>query len=164
MNQTTRAITDWLAASHDTPAQARREFDTGIALLRTGTRFEAIRLPAPIVHAAAGGEDPDAVAAFLAKVLPGGAVIHDAYGVGVWYYALVPPGTHTHWRTPGAECLRPGTWLGVPRLDLTARPGPHWALPPRAVGSLCTAQAVADLVALGQNRLLRQTPTPERTP
>ncbi|PKV77020.1 hypothetical protein [Streptomyces sp. TLI_146] len=163
MNQTTRAITDWLAASHDAPAQAHREFDAGIALLRTGTRFEAIRLPAPVVHAAAGSEDPDTVAAFLATALPSGAVIHDAYGVGVWYYALVPPGTYTAWRTPGVECLRPGTWLGVPRVERTARPGPYWALPPRAVGSLCAAQAVAGLVALGQHRL-RQTPTPERTP
>ncbi|GGP85876.1 hypothetical protein [Streptomyces melanogenes] len=159
MNQTTRAITDWLASAHHVPAQARREFDVGIALVPTGDKFDAIRLPAPIVHAAAGNENPDAVAAFLAKTLPGGAVIHDAYGIGVWYYALVPPGTHTHWRTPDIECLRPGTWLGVPRLDLTTRPGPHWALPPHAVGSLCPAEAVADLVALGQDRL-RQTPNP----
>ncbi|MFC0843312.1 hypothetical protein ACFH04_06115 [Streptomyces noboritoensis] len=164
MNQTTRAITDWLASAHDVPAQARREFDVGIALVPTGAKFDAIRLPAPIVHAAAGNEDPDAVAVFLAETLPGGAVIHDAYGVGVWYYALVPPGTYTDWQVPDVECLRPGTWLGVPRLNLTARPGPYWALPPRTVGSLCTADAVADLVALSQNRL-RQTPTtPERTP
>ncbi|MFI1104996.1 hypothetical protein [Streptomyces melanogenes] len=161
-DRTTRAVTDWLASAHPVPAQARREFDVGIALVPTGGKVDAIRLPAPIVHAAAGSESPDAVAAFLAAALPGGgAVIHDAYGVGVWYYALVPPGTYTAWQATGAECLRPGTWLGVPRLDLTARPGPHWTLPPRAVGTLCTAQAVSDLITLGQNRL-RQTP--ERTP
>ncbi|MFC0844939.1 hypothetical protein ACFH04_14630 [Streptomyces noboritoensis] len=163
MNQTTRAITDWLASAHPVPAQAQREFAVGIALVPTGEKFDAIRLPAPILHAAARTEDPDAVAAFLAKTLPGGAVIHDAYGVGVWYYALVPPGTYANWQAPDAECLRPGTWLGVPRPDLTARPGPHWALPPHTAGSVCAAKAVADLVALGQSSP-RPTPTTvERT-
>ncbi|WP_331748214.1 hypothetical protein [Streptomyces sp. NBC_00648] len=163
MTPAATAITNWLASAHHVPAQARREFDVGIALVPTGEKFDAIRLPSPVVHAAAGSQDPDAVAAYLTEALKNGAVIHDAYGIGVWYYALVPPGTHTHWQVPDVECLRPGTWLGVPRLDLTARPGPHWTLPPTTVGSVCTAQAVADLVALGQNRL-RQTPTPERTP
>lgn len=150
MVRAARAVTEWLASAHDVPAQARREFDVGVALVPTGTRFDAIRLPADVVHAAARSEDPDAVAVFLARILEDGAVIHDAYGVGVWYYALVPPGTYADWRVPGAECLRPGTWLGVPRPDLTARPGPHWTLPPGAVGSVCSARAVADLVALGQ--------------
>ncbi|GGP77402.1 hypothetical protein GCM10010278_64810 [Streptomyces melanogenes] len=153
MDQAGRAITDWLASAHHIPAQARREFDVGIALFPTGEKFDAIRLPAEVVHAAASSEDPDIIATFLAEALKAGAVIHDAYGVGVWYYALVPPGTYADWRTPGAECLRPGTWLGVPRLDLTTRPGPHWALPPRAIGSVCTAHAVADLVASGQDKL-----------
>ncbi|MEU4348321.1 hypothetical protein [Streptomyces sp. NPDC023838] len=160
-NQSSRAITNWLATAHDVPAQARREFDVGIALMPVGEKFDVIRLPAPVVHAAAGGEDPDVVGSFLAEVLEDGAVIHDAYGVGVWYYALVPPGTHAVWRVPRVECLRPGTWLGVPRVDLTARPGPYWALPPSAVGCVCAARAVADLVALGQRRL-RQSPAPER--
>ncbi|GAA0598586.1 hypothetical protein GCM10010394_30180 [Streptomyces crystallinus] len=146
-----RVVTDWLASAHPVPAQARREFAVGIALVPTGKKFDAIRLPAPIVHTAAGSEDPDVVAAFLARTLPGGAVIHDAYGVGVWYYALAPPGTHAGWRAPDAECLRPGTWLGVPRPDLTARPGPHWALPPLRAGSVCAAGAVDELVALGRN-------------
>ncbi|MFD9562609.1 hypothetical protein [Streptomyces sp. NPDC059994] len=157
------AITDWLASAHGVPAQARREFDVGIALVPTGTKFDAIRLPADLVHAAAGSKDPDAVAVFLAEVLEDGAVIHDAYGVGVWYYALVPLGTHAAWLVPGVECLEPGTWLGVPRVDLTARPGPYWALPPSTVGSVCSARGVADLAALGQARL-RQTPPAERTP
>ncbi|WP_329402326.1 hypothetical protein [Streptomyces melanogenes] len=162
MNQAARTVTDWLASAHPVPAQARREFDAGIALVPTGEKFDAIRLPAPIVHAAARNEDPDAVAAFLARALPGGAVIHDAYDIGVWYYALVPAGTYADWRVPGVECLRPGTWLGVPRVDLTAPPGPHWALPPDAVGSTCSARAVADLVEVGQARL-RQMPTAEST-
>ncbi|WP_371652533.1 MULTISPECIES: hypothetical protein [unclassified Streptomyces] len=162
MNQASKAITDWLASAHDVPAQARREFAVGVALVPTGEKFDAIRLPADIVHAAAGGEDPDTVASFLAEALEDGAVIHDAYGVGVWYYALVPPGTHAAWRVPRVECLRPGTWLGMPRIDLTARPGPYWTLPPNAVGSVCAARAVADLVALGQRRL-RQARSAERT-
>ncbi|GAA0616960.1 hypothetical protein [Streptomyces crystallinus] len=154
MNRTPRAITDWLASAHPVPAQARREFAVGIALVPTGDKFDAIRLPAPLVHAAVGSEDPDAVAAFLAKTLPGGgAVIHDAYGVGVWYYALVPPGTHVDWRVPDVECLRPGTWLGVPRVDLTARPGPHWTLPPREPGCVCAPHALTNLIALGHDKL-----------
>ncbi|WP_406341288.1 hypothetical protein [Streptomyces sp. NBC_00648] len=164
MNQAARTVTDWLASAHPVPAQARREFDVGIALVPTGTKFDAIRLPADVVHAAASSEDPDAVAVFLAETLPGGAVIHDAYGVGVWYYALVPPGTYADWRVPGVECLRPGTWLGVPRPDLTARPGPHWVLPPHTAGSVCAAKALADLVTLGQNSPRQMPTTPERTP
>lgn len=128
----------------------------------TGEKFDVIRLPAPVVHAAAGGEDPDAVGSFLAEVLEGGAVIHDAYGGGVSYYALVPPSTYADRRVPHVECLRPGTRFGAPRLDLIARPGPYWALPPSAVGSVCAARAVADLAALGQARL-SQVPAPERT-
>lgn len=164
MDQTSRALTDWLASAHHVPAQARREFDVGIALVPTGEKFDAIRLPAPVVHAAAGSEDPDAVAAYLAQALADGAVIHDAYGIGVWYYALVPPGTYANWQAPGVECLRPGTWLGVPRPDLIARPGPYWALPPHTAGSVCAAQAVADLVTLGQSSLRQMPTTPERTP
>ncbi|WHM35808.1 hypothetical protein [Streptomyces sp. BPTC-684] len=162
IDQAAITLTDWLASAHKVPAQARREFDVGIALLPTGAKFDALRLPAPMVHAAARSDDPDAVAVFLAEVLDDGAVIHDAYGVGVWYYALVPPGTHAAWRMPGVECLQPGTRLGVPRIDLTARPGPYWALPPSTVGSMCSARAVADPVALGQARL-RQMPQTERT-
>ncbi|MFK8908220.1 hypothetical protein [Streptomyces sp. YS-3] len=101
MNQSDRVITAWLASAHSVPAQARQEFDVGIALVPTGEKFDAIRLSAQVVHAAANSEDPDAVAAFLAQALEGGAVIHDAYGVGVWYYALVPPGTHATWQVPG---------------------------------------------------------------
>ncbi|WP_371655423.1 MULTISPECIES: hypothetical protein [unclassified Streptomyces] len=149
-----QAITGWLASAHAVPAQARREFDVGVALLRTGAVFDAIRLPAPVVHAAAGSSMPEVVGAFLAEGLKGGAVIHDAYGVGVWYYALVPPRTYAHWRVPGVECLTPGTWLGVPRLDLLSRPGPYWALPPRAVGNVCDARAVAALVLRGRDRLV----------
>ncbi|GGP59409.1 hypothetical protein [Streptomyces melanogenes] len=162
MNQATRTVTDWLASAHPAPAQAQREFAVGIALVPTGEKFDAIRLPAPVVHAAARAETPDAVATFLAEALPGGAVIHDAYGIGVWYYALVPPGTYANWQAPDVECLRPGTWLGVPRVDLTAPPGPHWARPPDAVGSMCSAHAAADLVEVGQARL-HQMPTAEST-
>ncbi|MEU5432958.1 hypothetical protein AB0G73_06215 [Streptomyces sp. NPDC020719] len=162
IDQARAAITNWLASAHDTPTRARREFDVGIALVPTGTKFDAIRLPAPVVHAAAGSSAPEAVVAFLAEGLKVGAVIHDAYGVGVWYYALVPPGTYDHWRVPGVECLAPGTWLGVPRLDFLPRPGPHWALPPRAVGSVCDARAVAALVLRGRDRL-DVVPGAERT-
>ncbi|GGP86019.1 hypothetical protein [Streptomyces melanogenes] len=162
IDQARAAITNWLASAHATPAQARREFNVGIALLRTGDVFDAIRLPASVVHSAAGSSAPEAVVAFLAKGLRVGAVIHDAYGVGVWYYALVPPGTYDHWRVPGVECLAPGTWLGVPRLDLLSRPGPYWALPPHAVGSVCDAHAVAALVLRGRDRL-DVVPGPERT-
>lgn len=36
MNQATRTVTDWLASAHPVPAQARREFDAGIALVALG--------------------------------------------------------------------------------------------------------------------------------
>ncbi|WP_329402764.1 hypothetical protein [Streptomyces melanogenes] len=53
MNQATRTVTNWLASAHPVPAWARREFDAGIALVPTGEKFDAIRVPAPVVHAAA---------------------------------------------------------------------------------------------------------------
>ncbi|PKV83399.1 hypothetical protein [Streptomyces sp. TLI_146] len=108
-SRASKAITDWLASAHRLPSQARREFDVGIVLLPTGEKFDAIRLPAEVVHAAAGGDAPEAVGAFLAETLENGAVIHDAYGVGVCYYALVPPGTGDNWRTGRTGCdRRPG--------------------------------------------------------
>ncbi|WP_331723552.1 MULTISPECIES: hypothetical protein [unclassified Streptomyces] len=148
-----RAVSDWLAASLDNPAKAHREWDSGVALLRTGLTFDAIRIPAPVIHAAAASEDPDTVSAFLADNLNQGAVIHDAYTVGVSYYALVPAGTHANWRTSGTPCLPPGTWLGVPHPSRTARPGPYWALPPHSPGDLCTPLALVTLIAVGHIQL-----------
>ncbi|GAA2464125.1 hypothetical protein GCM10010388_65490 [Streptomyces mauvecolor] len=130
-------------------------------MIPTGRAFDTVRLSAALVHAAAGGTSPETVADAFGRMLTEGAVIHDAYGTGVWYYALVPVGTCTRWQAPDATCLlADGTWIGVPRLNRTTRPGPYWILPPQKPQDLCLPQAVTDLIRHGRQRLAQPCATP----
>lgn len=83
-----------------------------------------------------------------------GAMIHDAYEPGRWYYALVRPGTCV----PEACLLPEGTWLGVPEAGRTTRPGAYWIRPPRHPEDFCPADDIADLIRRGADGL-----TPPRT-
>ncbi|MFC0847790.1 DUF6415 family natural product biosynthesis protein [Streptomyces noboritoensis] len=138
---TRSAVSDWLASAHPTPAAAHREWHTaGIALIPTGRVFDALRLPAAIVHRAVGSALPELVRARLGD----GAVIHDAYEPGRWYYALVRPGArHDAYR------LDEGTWLGIPETGRTTRPGAYWIRPPRHPEDFCPADAIAQLIRRG---------------
>ncbi|PKV86277.1 DUF6415 family natural product biosynthesis protein [Streptomyces sp. TLI_146] len=138
-----RSSADWLASAHPTPQAAHREWRTaGIALIPTGRVFDALRLPAAIVHRAVGSAVPELVRARLGD----GAVIHDAYEPGRWYYALVRPGAcaqHDAYRLDG------GTWLGVPEAGRTTRPGAYWIRPPRHREDFCPEDDITELIRRG---------------
>ncbi|MEV0639374.1 hypothetical protein AB0I77_31455 [Streptomyces sp. NPDC050619] len=148
----------WLLAAADDPQRARKEWDeSGIALLRCGTRFTAVRLSAALVRAAADTETLQDVDTCLARALLGGPVFADTR----WhlYYALVPEGTDRvpswNYRSAGAECLGPNSYLGVPDLSRT-RPGEgfsYWCVPLHTPGKLCSPDAVIQLVRYGRYRL-----------
>ncbi|WP_369383028.1 DUF6415 family natural product biosynthesis protein [Streptomyces sp. cg36] len=153
MTDQTAAITDWLASAHPAPPAARGEWMmSGLAILPTGRAFDTVRISAAIVHAAAQSGDSDTVAAYLDHMMDG-PVIHDAYNSGVWYYALVPLGTCTHHNTPDAQLLTPETtWLGVPAVHRTARPGAYWICPPRRREDFCVPAGVDGVIRLGRRR------------
>lgn len=155
------ATAHWLLAAADNHDEARRQWHKqGLTLLRCGTLFAAVRIPARLVHAAARSEDHAAVDAFLADALHGGPVICDPRGRH--YYALVPASTATRWRHPLAECLGRDTYLGVPRLDalgLNAQAwASYWSVPMSSAADLCSPEAVSQLVVLGVFRAAEEDP------
>ncbi|WP_240980776.1 MULTISPECIES: hypothetical protein [unclassified Streptomyces] len=148
----------WLLSAAEDTRRARKEWaDSGIALLRCGTLFTAVRLSAELVHAAAGTEDLRTVDTYLAQALLGGPAFADTrWGL---YYALVPPGTARlrQWegRTLDAECLGRNSYLGVPD---PARTDPddgssYWSVPVDGPGLLGSPGAVAQLLVCGRHRL-----------
>ncbi|MFI5617539.1 hypothetical protein [Streptomyces sp. NPDC051567] len=168
-----RTMTDWLAGSHHQPGQVRAEWrERGISVLPVGHRFDAVRLPEPLVHAAvhpavhAAGAPAGPCRAPAGTGLAGhldGPVIHD--GRGRTYYALVPPGTATTWRAaaPGVTCLGPGTHLGVPAEGLLeyhpAHPV-HWTAATTRRRH-CDPASVALLVRAGTARLAEAAGHPQ---
>lgn len=159
IDQNARMISQWLASAHPTPSKAWKEWQIGgIAMLPTGRAFDTVRISAAIVHAAAQSGDAGAVGAYLARVLDG-PVIHDAYDASVWYYALVPLDTCTHHRAPDATLLGPDpTWLGVPAVHRTARPGVYWLLPPRRRADHCAPAGVDEVIHHGRHRVTERGP------
>ncbi|TLS45676.1 hypothetical protein FE633_12955 [Streptomyces montanus] len=77
----------------------------------------------------------------------GWTVVHEAYDLAPLH---VSARLRTGWNSGlQAECLGWGTWLGVPRLDVTEPPGSHSMVPPRYEGDLCPPRAVTQLIAAG---------------
>jgi hypothetical protein len=155
------ATEHWLLSTHPTPRQAQKGWARdGIALLPLGTLFSAVRIPARLVHAAAGSDDHAAVDAYLADALHGGPVICDPRGRH--YYALVPASTAARWRHPLVECLGRDTYLGVPRLDAVGLDAhawaSYWSVPMSSLADLCSPEAVSQLVVLGSFRAAEEGP------
>lgn len=155
------ATAHWLLAAADDRDEARVEWaEQGIALLRCGGLFAAVRIPARLVHAVARSDDHAAVDAFLAEALHGGPVICDPKGRH--YYALVPASTASRWRHPLVECLGRDTYLGVPRLDavgLNAQAwASYWSVPMSSAADLCSPEAVSQLVVLASFRAAEEGP------
>lgn len=148
----TALVSQWLASAHARPSTAWREWrHGGIAMLPSGRAFDAVRISAAIIHSAAQSGDSDVVARYLGRVLDG-SVIHDAYDTSVWYYALVPLGSCTQYDSPeNAQLLTPETtWLGVPAVHRTARPGAYWLLPPRHREDWCDLSGVDEVIRIGR--------------
>lgn len=152
------AAGQWLLSAAEDTQRARKEWaDDGIALLRCGTLFKAVRLAAGLVYAAADSDDLRDVDAYLRQALLGGPVFADTrWGL---YYALVPKGTDRlppwSYRSEDAECLGPNAYLGVPDPTHTD-PGvgfSYWCVPPHAPETLCSPDEVAQLLKDGRCRL-----------
>lgn len=150
---TTRGVPatfDWLARAQQEPRQAHREWtERGLALLPLGSRFNAVFLPAPVVHVASGTSDLQIVTRTLAELLAG-PVIHDR--PNSQYYALVGPTSAQRWTAeyPEAPMLGKGQFLSVPAADLTGPTGVYWTVRPRIAGDLCAVQSVAALVRIAR--------------
>ncbi|MFD5251347.1 hypothetical protein ACFWM5_00690 [Streptomyces bobili] len=159
------ATEHWLLSTlpRDARDRARREWgEHRIAMLPLGTLFSAVRLPAHLVHAVAGGVRPSAtVDAFLDEALDGGPVICDPNGR--WYYLLVPGSTPRtwhqavdEWRNQEVDCLGRESYLGVPRLDVTERDSAvasYWSVPMSSAATLCAPLTVARLIAAAAHAL-----------
>ncbi|MFE3124340.1 hypothetical protein ACFXHD_13075 [Streptomyces hydrogenans] len=145
----------WLVLAARDAREARREWDAyGVALLRCGLMFTAVRIPAEIVHAVAGTADRDAVAAYLATALDGGPCFYDSSGQS--YYALAPLSAARRWNVPDTEALAGDFFLGVPATTITA-PDPRcaawWVVPMDGPGALCDLGIMRWLVERGRMRL-----------
>lgn len=158
------AAEHWLLSTlpdHDR-VKARTEWTHHrMTLLPLGTLVSAVRLPARLVLAVAGGRVPSRdVDQLLAEVLEGGPVICDPRSRQ--FYALVPasmPATWSmaaaEWRPAEVECLGRGSYLGVPRLDVTAPDplGSYWSVPMESAATLCGPLSVARLIAAGWHEI-----------
>ncbi|WP_327660895.1 MULTISPECIES: hypothetical protein [unclassified Streptomyces] len=150
------AAENWLLSAASCVKETRTAWqETGLALLRCGVTFTAVRIPATVVHAAAETDAPERVRDYLARTLDG-PVFADQFSR--LFYALVPASTADHptWQgriAPDAECLGTNSFLGVPR---TGREDPersrcHWVVPMTGPGDLCTPDAVLRLIDYGRH-------------
>ncbi|MER6477703.1 hypothetical protein [Streptomyces filamentosus] len=145
----------WLILAARDADEARREWAThGLALLRCGTLFTAVRIPADIVLAAAGTTDRAELAAYLTTALDGGPCFYDSGSQS--FYALTPRSAAPRWDVPDTELLSgDDRFLGVPATTLTA-PDPqcaaHWVVPMDGPAALCDPGIVRWLVQRGRFR------------
>ncbi|MEW2117042.1 hypothetical protein AB0945_17970 [Streptomyces sp. NPDC005474] len=154
------AVGTWLLAAAQDMKEARTAWEqrNGIALLRCGGIFGAVRLSSDLVRAAAATEKTAEVDAFLGRALHGAPVFMDQFAQ--WYYVLVPvsTGRRREWRTsslaPKAEFLGSNTFLGVPRPDATEPEGvrSYWCVSMDGPGALAVPDMVSQLVAVGRFR------------
>ncbi len=148
------SVSHWLLCSAKDRAKACEEWEEqGIAVLRCGGLFTAIRVPAPIVYAAAGTKDREGVSEYLTGALCGGPVFADQ--AAAWFYCLVPASACRRWDKPGTECFGRDTYVGVPHPSRDARhpmARSYWSVPMDGPGNLCSAEAVAGLVDFGRLR------------
>ncbi|MFG2971660.1 hypothetical protein ACGFYY_01485 [Streptomyces sp. NPDC048331] len=148
---------DWYARCLPDPAAAHTAWrEHGVAVLPLGARFEAVRIPDALAHAAVESSEDRVVDLSLTLALEG-PVIHDSRGRN--RYALVEPGTAEGWRRrprSAVECLGHGTHLGVPDIGrdrvVPGRPL-YWASAPGPGSYFCRVAAVRLLVRVGAARL-----------
>ncbi|WP_051853106.1 hypothetical protein [Streptomyces aureocirculatus] len=140
-------ITEWLARAHPVPRQADAEWaNHGVALLPLGVRFDALRVPAPRIHAAIGSDDRGTVGKALEGWLHGPVVRDVRTGSGLYYVLIAPDAP---WEGP-AERLGQGIYLGVPRIDNEVSPVTYWAVQPERPGHLCDPAHLAALLSTAE--------------
>lgn len=147
----------WLLGAAEDRVLAEQEWMSpgGLALLRCGRGFTAVRVPALVVEAAVGTSGPDAVETYLGEEV-GGPCFTDRER---FYYFLVPDRTARTWDAGGAAvCLDGSSFLGVPYPGLRRGMGSvwFWCVPPVGMRDLCDPGVVAGVVACGRDRLAEQ--------
>lgn len=156
------ALEHWLLSATGDQESARVEWaGMGVAMLRCGTLFSAVRMPADWIEAAAGSRAPENIAAYLNQALNGGAVFVDT--TCRWFYFLVPASTCDRWNVPGTMCLGPDTYLGVPRPGewhgvRTARS--YWCVEMDGPAALCVPNAVMQLAVHARYRMAQADDSP----
>lgn len=148
-----RLSSRWLISREVHPSVGREAWMRNEpAVIRTGIHFEAVRLPAALVH--------DLATTVADEVVSRQTVERTFHEVGIhsaviadparrWYYVLVPPGTAEEWDDT-FECLGRDHYLGVPATHRADPPGTHWLLsPPEGEEDLCDPGAVRRLTATG---------------
>ncbi|MCX5083711.1 hypothetical protein [Streptomyces sp. NBC_00401] len=149
------AAEHWLLSAAPKAKAARTEWAKfGLAVLRCGGIFTAVRIHADVVYAAAGTDDPADVGDYLTHVLRGPVFADQG---SRRFYALVPASTSRLpvWQgntVPDVECLGGNSFLGVPR---PGRNDPrearcHWVVPMDGPGDLCSPHAVTQLIDYGR--------------
>ncbi|KUF20045.1 hypothetical protein [Streptomyces silvensis] len=143
-------IAEWFAGAHPAPRRAEAEWaHHGVALLPLGVRFDALRIPAPYLHAAIGSDHRETVGISLDDWLRGPVVRDVRTGSGS-YYVLIAPGAP--WKGQGtAARLGPGVHLAVPRIGEQVSPVTFWASQPERPGQLCAPAHLAALLATAES-------------
>lgn len=143
------AVRTWLLSAARNRKMARREWARqGVALLRCGGVFTAVRVPMTLVQSAAQTEDRRKIGVYLDGALHGGAVFTCENSTHAYF--LVPAMVWRDWRTPDSECLTAGTLLGVPNPEPRPDEPSRWLLDMGGPGELCTREAVRQLVMYGR--------------
>lgn len=144
-----RAVGEWLLSAAQDVRRSRVDWDRcGVTLLRCGGIFTAVRIPHPIVAAAARTDDPGEINAYLHQALQGGPAFRSDTG---HHYALVPPSTAHGWKTPSSRCLNAGELLAVPRPDrMLGDAASYWEVRMDSAGLLCTPGAVSQMIMTGR--------------
>lgn len=150
------AVERWLLAAADDEAKARREWcSEGMALLRCGRSFDAVRIPLVIVEAAAGTEHRIMIATYLHEALLGGPAFVDGASNAV--YCLVAPATAEGWEFPDTECRGEAAYIGVPVLRASGHARSCWLLEPDGPGMVCRPDPVKQMVEFGRFRAATRT-------
>lgn len=151
-------VRSWLLRSADCAAAARKEWEeSGIALLRVGVHFSAVRVSADLVHAVASTDEPTQAGKFLDHALHGGSVFVDQHRRS--YYVLVPPSGAIRYFgrrfAPAVEALGANVYIGVPRPEFNSPEDhfSHWVVPIDGPGDLCPDEALWQLVVQGAHLL-----------
>ncbi|MFI1956927.1 hypothetical protein ACH46L_03300 [Streptomyces althioticus] len=150
---TREPATLWLLRAAPDTETALAEWDgaNAVAVLVAGRAWDAIRVP----YGALGFDfdglvRPEDLRGLLDRLGIAGPVFCDPYRA--YMYFLVPPGTDREWphgamARAGIECFGGHSeyvhHVGVPRVDRTDRPGPHWLVTPD-----CTAREHVDPAVL----------------
>ncbi|MFJ5037917.1 hypothetical protein [Streptomyces parvulus] len=145
------AIQRWLLAAADDEQKAREQWQReGVAVLKCGESFEAVRVPLVIVENAAGDARRIMLAAYLYEALLGGPVFIN--GASNFVYCLVAPGTAKNWRAPDTYCLTGDIYLGMPALSAPGDAASCWLIEPDGPGEVCLPDAVKQMVDFGRYR------------